>query len=153
MDRRKLGISLLIVLVIGLHAAPLVFYQGRRQTMWPFLTWAMYKNSRPAGPIQARRTQILAVTATGKTERISSGFAGLPQPALREMYIEGLRRQDSSVAQQLIHRLNLHRTDPVVEIRVVGQTYNLTPGGVVVRDNPVLSFRADSSTSTLGATR
>jgi hypothetical protein len=153
MDRRKLGISLVIVVVLGLHAAPVLFYQGRRQTMWPFLTWAMYKNSRPAGPIEARRTHILAITATGKTERVSSGFSGLPLPALREMYVEGLRHQDSAVAQQLLRRLNLHRKDPVVELRVVGQTYRLTPQGVVIRENPVLSFRLDSSVANTGAAR
>lgn len=121
--------------------------------MWPFLTWAMYKNSRPAGPIQARRTQVLALTAGGRTERVSSGFAGLPLPALREMYIEGLRRQDSALAQELMRRLNLGRADPVVEIRVIGQTYSLTPDGVVVRDNPVLSFRLDRSAPNAGPTR
>jgi hypothetical protein len=147
MDRRKLGISLLILLVIGLHAAPVLFYEGRHQTLWPFLTWAMYKNSRPAGPIEARKTFMAGITATGKTEWISGWREGLPPPTLKEMYTEGLRRQDSSVAQQLFRRLNQRRTDPFVEIRVVGQTYTLTTNGVVVRENPVLRFRVDSSAS------
>jgi hypothetical protein len=147
MDWRKRGISLLIVLAIGLHAAPVVFYQGRSQTFWPFLAWAMYKNSRPPGPIEARRTRILGITAGGRQDPIDAGLVGLPRYTLREMYTQAMRGRDSTVAQQLISRLNAGRRDPFVEVRVITQTYTLSPSGVVLRNDPVISFRADSPPS------
>ena len=55
----KTRISLFILLIIGLHAVPVVFYQGERQTRWPFLAWAMYSQSYPAGPITvAKRPKV-----------------------------------------------------------------------------------------------
>ena len=43
-------ISLFILLILGLHAIPVLWYQGERQTRWPFLAWAMYARSFPPGP-------------------------------------------------------------------------------------------------------
>jgi hypothetical protein len=153
MDRRKLGISLLIVLVIGLHAAPVVFYQGGAQTYWPFLAWAMYKNSRPPGPIQARRTRLVGITADGTEHRIGTRDVGLPRHVVRDFFTDSLRGNNAALAQQFMRRLNRHRKDPFVEVRVVGQVFSLTPTGIVIRDNPVIRFVADSSTSNVGASQ
>jgi hypothetical protein len=135
----------LIVLVIGLHAAPVLLYRTRKETLWPFLIWAMYKNSRAAGPIEARNTQVIGITAQGSKQAITWDFVGLPKFTFREMYIRHMRGQDSTAARQLMRRLNRSRTDPFVELRVITETYRLSDGSLEIQHNPVISFRGDSA--------
>ena len=47
----KTRISLFIVVIIALHAVPVLSYERGRQTRWPFLSWTMYAKSFPPGPI------------------------------------------------------------------------------------------------------
>ena len=141
----KVAISGLIVLVIGLHAAPILLYRTRKETMWPFLMWAMYKDSRPAGPVEARNTLLMGVTAGSNKHPITSDLVGLPKFTFREMYIKNLRGQDSTAARQLLRKLNRGRKDPFVELRLITETYRLTDRGVTKQHNPVISFRDDSA--------
>jgi hypothetical protein len=143
----KAVISVLILLVIGLHAVPVVWYEGRAQTLWPFLTWAMYKNSRPPGPIEARQTRIIGVTSRGQRRAVTPTLVGLPRFTFTQMYTKRMRGGDSSAAHQLISRLNANRKESFVEVRIESQTYRLTDGGIVVQENPVVTFRPDSSPS------
>jgi hypothetical protein len=141
----KLAISAFILLVIGLHAAPILLYRSRKETLWPFLMWAMYKDSRPAGPVEARNTQLMGITAQGNEHQITSDLVGLPKFTFREMYIKNLRGEDSTAAQQLMRKLNRGRKDPFIELRLVTETYRLTDGGVMIQHNPIISFRDDSA--------
>jgi hypothetical protein len=142
---QKVLISLLILLVLGLHTLPIMFRKGRNQHFWPFLMWSMYKNSRGPGPIEARETRMIGVLSSGRIEPLTSELIGLPRATVRELYIEGMLARDSSAAQQLFTRLNADRPDPFVEIRIVSHIYGLTDTGIVRRRNPVLTFRADIS--------
>ena len=145
MDTPKVAASVLILLVIGLHAVPIVRYQGQAQTLWPFLTWAMYKNPRSASQVEARKTQIIGITAKGTKEAITPELVGLPKYMVREMYTKGMRAGDSTSARQLMRRLNARRKDPFVEVHLVIQTYKLTDRGIEIQHNPVISFRGDST--------
>jgi hypothetical protein len=76
MPQRKTLISIVILLVIGLHAVP-VLYHSERGTLWPFMQWAMYKNSRRPGPIDVHQRRILAITSQGQTDTVTPHLLGL----------------------------------------------------------------------------
>ena len=74
-DRRKALASAVIVLVIALHAVPLVV-SAERGTLWPFMVYAMYKHSRPTGPVEVNQRRILAVTASGARDTVTPDLLG-----------------------------------------------------------------------------
>jgi hypothetical protein len=137
----------MILAILGLHAAPVIFYQGRRQTLWPFLTWTMYSNSRPPGPIEARKTRIIGVTVQGRPEEVTSQLVGLPPHTVAELYTSPMRRGDSSAARRLLRRINSKRADPFVELRLQVESYMLTDGGVVKREAPGITYRVGTPES------
>jgi hypothetical protein len=138
----KTRISLLILLVIGLHAVPVLSYQGERQTRWPFLAWAMYAQSYPPGPITVATRRLIATSASGKEERVNPQDVGLPTPAFRKTYILPLWKGDSTPAYELIQRLNRDRHDPVVRLRLEGERQTLADTGIVKEALPVLTYQA-----------
>jgi hypothetical protein len=141
MRQSKVWISIGILVVIGLHAVP-VLSAGLRKRTWPFLDWAMYKDSRAPGPIQVKKKRIFAVTQTGQKERVTPSLLGSTGYGLHALYEVPLLRNDSAAAQDLFRRLNLQRQDPFVELRVESETYTVSDTGVVKRDNPVITYRA-----------
>ena len=143
----KTRISLFVLLIIGLHAVPVLFYQGERQTRWPFLAWAMYARSYPAGPITISKRRLVATLASGKEEEITAALVGLPSPAFRGTYIAPLWNGDSAPAYELIHRLNRKRADPVVQLRLEDLRQTLVDTGVVKETLPALIYRAHPSGS------
>jgi hypothetical protein len=143
--QQKVLVSFLILLVVGLHAIPVMFRKGRTQSYWPFLMWSMYKDSRSAGPIEARETRIIGLTSRGTTELLTPDLIGLPRATVRELYLKKMLASDSTAARQLFSRVNANRKEPVVEIRIVSNTIGLTDSGIVRHTKPVLSFRADTS--------
>jgi hypothetical protein len=50
---------------------------------------------------------------------------------------------DLSPAPELIQRLNRDRADPVVELRLEGETYTITDTGIVKTSDPVVVYRPD----------
>jgi hypothetical protein len=146
MPQRKTLISIVILLVIGLHAVP-VLYRSERGTLWPFMQWAMYKNSRKAGPIDARQRRILAITAQGQRDTVTPRLLGLSITVLKQRYLVPIANGDLSPAPDLIDRLNRHRDDPVVELRLEGETYTVTDTGIVKTDDPVVTYRPDRPAS------
>jgi hypothetical protein len=142
MREPKLFASILILLVIGLHALP-VFQklQGDRQTFWPFLAWGMYRNSRPAGPIQTEVRRVIGVTSKGERTIITIGLLGLSGYTFERLYIKPMSMDDYSAARQLAARLNHTRQDPFVELHLERDTYRLTDAGVVKQDNPIILYR------------
>jgi hypothetical protein len=143
MGRTKLFISILILLVLALHAVP-VLHAGLRKRMWPFMVWSMYKNSRPAGPIKAYKRRIIAITAKGQRERVTGELVGSTGFAVSRQYTGLLANGDSSAAQDLFRRLNPVRKDPFVELHLEGESYTVTDTGVVKQRIPVLIYRPDS---------
>jgi hypothetical protein len=140
-------ISALILLVLGLHAVPVLSYQGLRQTRWPFLTWAMYAKSRPPGPIQTMKRFVIGTTSSGHQEDVTPGLVGLSKDAFRNGYLNPLYKGDTASAQQLISRLNRGRRDPFVELRTVGEKYTLSGTEVISEELPVFRYRATPSPS------
>ncbi len=140
MPQPKTLVSIVILLVIGLHAVP-VLYRRERGTLWPFMQWAMYKNSLEAGPIDAHQRRILAITADGRSDTVTPYLLGLSITVLKQRYLVPLARGDLSPAPELIARLNRHRSDPVVELRVEGESYTVTDTGIARTDDPVVRYR------------
>ena len=91
MPRRKTLISIVILLVIGLHAVP-VLYRSERGTLWPFMQWTMYKNSRKPGPIDIHQRRILAITATGRSDTVTPRLLGLSITVLKQRYLAPIRK-------------------------------------------------------------
>jgi hypothetical protein len=146
MREPKTLISIAIILVILLHVAPLV-YRAERKTMWPFLDWAMYKDSRPPGPIRAYKKHIMGITAQGQRESVTTDLTGVSITSFNLLYLQPMWTKDSSAARRLFSRLNQQRDDPFIELRLESETYTVTDSGVVREDNPVITYRADSSAS------
>lgn len=143
MRQPKLWISLLIVVVIGLHALPVLSYQGYRQTRWPILAWAMYARSYPPGPITVVQRQIVAETAEGERQEITPYLVGLSRSTFRNAYLVPLARHDSAAARELLARLNRERDEPFVTVTLGGSQVTLADTGVVREPFPLLVFPAD----------
>ena len=131
----------MILLVIGLHAIPLV-HAGERDTLWPFMIWAMYKHSRPAGPVEANQRRILAVTESGTRDTVTPHLLGQSITILDQRYHRPLMKGDTSAATLLFERLNRGRTAPYVALLLESETYTVTDTGLAKRENPVVTFRA-----------
>lgn len=147
MRQSKTLVSVLILLAIGLHAAPVLLDRGHRQILWPFLVWSMYKDSRPPGPIKGWKTSVIGITARGVSERVTRPLVGLSGSAIGRMYIQPMARGDSSAARRLIARLNRQRQDPIVEIRLDRETYWVTDTGLVRKDAPTITYRVQPPVS------
>lgn len=144
MPQRKTLVSIVILLVIGLHAVP-VLYRSERGTLWPFMQWSMYKNSRPAGPIESSQRRIIAITAKGQRDTVTPHLLGLSITVLHEWFLRPMGTGDLSPAPRLIQRLNRNREDPVVELRLEGDVYTVTDSGIIRRDHPVVTYRVAPS--------
>lgn len=138
----KTWISVLILVVLGLHAVPVVSYQGVGQTRWPFLAWAMYARAYKKGPIETMDRRIVGTTASGAEFEINSGIVGLSRPTLRTLYMNPMNKGDTAAAQALLSRLNQDRSDPILEVRLEGTRYTLADTGVVTEPLPVATYRA-----------
>jgi hypothetical protein len=145
MREPKTWISLAILTVIALHALPILSYQGYRQTRWPILAWAMYARSYPAGPVQTDRRRLVGVTAGGTRIPINNAMAGVPLAAMGKAFIRPLLQRDSATAQVLFARLNRDRTDPVTEIRVEVELFEVSDTGLVTRKLPPVTYHDASA--------
>lgn len=139
--RRRTLVSAVIVLVIGLHAVPLAF-RAERGTVWPFMQWAMYKNSRPAGPVQVQQRRILALRASGAQDTVTPHLLGLSITVLDQRFLRPLMQGDSSVVPALFERLNRNQDDRFVELRLESESYTVTDTGLARRANPVVTYHA-----------
>ena len=129
----KAWVSLWIVLAVGLHAVPIFLRPGVQQITWPWLTWAMYKDSRPAGPIVGERRRLLGVTESGRRIRIDEDSAGLSRFVVNRTFLRPWLSGDTTAAPRLFAHLNQRRRDPLVEIRLSVETYTVTDSGTAVR--------------------
>jgi hypothetical protein len=145
MQRAKLFISIAIVLIIGLHALPVLQeLRGSRQAFWPIMAWGMYRSAHdPKRPIQTIKRQIVAITAGGETLHIGPPEAGLGYFAFARFYLGPMSTGDSSAARQLVARISRDQDDPIVEIRLERETYMITDSGLVREISPVITYRLD----------
>jgi hypothetical protein len=140
---RKTLVSVAIILAIGLHAAPLVL-RSERGTLWQFMQWSMYKNSRAPGPVEANQRRIIAITAGGRSDTVTPRLLGLSITVLEQRFLRPMAAGDSSAAPILFERLNADRRDSVIELRFERETYTVTDTGIVRMDNPVVTYRSGS---------
>jgi len=143
MDKRKLIISIGILVVVGLHAVPVLQrLDGKRQTLWPIMAWGMYRYSfDSSSPVQTRITRLIGIMANGEKWGITPRDIGLSSYAVERQYLMPMRKADSSVAKALAGRLNRQRENPIVELRLESETYTITNTGIVREDNPVVAYR------------
>jgi hypothetical protein len=85
---------------------------------------------------------LIGTTASGAEEEVTPRLVGLSRPAFRNVYVNRLFEGDSTVARELLGRINRNREDRFVEIRTTGKRYNLTDNGILTEDLPVYTFRA-----------
>jgi hypothetical protein len=144
MIQSKAVISILIILIIGLHALPIIQrLQGERQTLWPVMAWGMYKKSRNPGPIRMVIRHITGVTSMSEKKSVDASLIGLSSYAAQRLYLNSIWAGDSSAAQNLADRLNSGRGDPFVEFRLESETRTLTEAGIATEYNPVIIYRVD----------
>jgi hypothetical protein len=147
MSQSRVRISILILLVLLLHAVPVLDYKGHRQTTWPILTWAMYAKSLKPGPIETTKRRAIVSTSTGDSQVVTSHLIGLPRGALNHLFIAPMWRGDSSAAESLLHRLNRDRDDPFVAVTIDGTKYRLVHGAVVTEQLRPVTYRKNPSTT------
>ncbi len=143
MRQYKTLISTVIILLIGLHAVP-VLYRAERGTLWPFMQYAMYNTSSLPGVVRAQVRHAYGVTSRGERTEVTPYLLGLSITVLDFVYLRRMAFGDDSVAQALIERLNRDRKDPFVELRLESESYTVTDTGVVREDNPGVTFRVAS---------
>ena len=133
MRNTKAWVSLWIVLAVSLHGVPVVLRQGPNATTWPWLPWAMYKDSRPPGPIVAERRRLSALTESGRTVTVEQDSAGLSRFVVNRTYVRPWLLGDTAAAPRLFAHLNARRSDPFVQLRLSVETYVVTDTGMAVR--------------------
>jgi len=143
MRQPKVWVSAFILVIIGLHAVPVLFYQGFRQTRWPILAWAMYAKSYPPGPVETMRKRIVAVTGRGEQLDVGSSLVGISRAAVGKSYSRPLWDGDTAVAQELFRRLNRNRPDPIVELRLESEKFSVADTGLVTEIFPPIVYRAE----------
>jgi hypothetical protein len=146
MQGPKLYISIAILLIIGLHALPVLQeLRGHRQTFWPIMAWGMYRRAHdPKQPIQASRHRIMATTAGGSAVEIGPAEAGLGYFAFHRFYLGAMSTGDADAARRLADRLSPHRQDPIIELRVESETYRLSGSGLVKGHDVVATYPVGS---------
>lgn len=135
-------VSLFILLILGLHALPILSYQGVRQTRWPFLLWAMYAQSTPPGPIEALTRQLVATSREGTRRVITSKDVGLTLPGFASNYLAPFSRGDTSAARWLVDRLNRLGPDSIAELRLETTRSRLVDSGIALDTLPPVVFPA-----------
>jgi hypothetical protein len=146
MRQPKLYISILIMLVIGLHAIPVLFhFQGKRKDrIWPIMGWSMYSRSFDAArPIRTVTSRIVGVTATGEEVEMKWSHSGLGFWAFHELYVEPMWAGEASAAQGLAERVNRSREKPIIAFRLYKEIFTLTDTGILTEKaaEPVMTYR------------
>ena len=165
-QQSKLFISILILLIIGLHPLPILQeLQMGRQSFWPIMAWGMYRHSHDSkSSIQTVIRYTIAITSSGEELSIESiftqqygrldffnlfrprstadsNFVGLNYFGLSRLYLGPMWGGDAAAAQRLADRLNRAREARIVEFRLESEIYTVTGTGIVKEDNPVITYR------------
>ena len=142
MPNAKVWTSLWIALVVCLHGVPVVLRERPNPTTWPWLPWAMYKDSRPAGPIVAERRRLSGVTESRQTVTVEEDSAGLSRFVVNRTFVRPWLLGDTTAAPRLFAHLNERRQDRFVELRLSVETYTITDAGMNVRRR-TLDYKPD----------
>jgi hypothetical protein len=144
MGNSKAWVSLWILMVVALHAVPVIRNERQYQTTWPWLKWAMYKDSRPAGPIEGERRRLSGLTADGRRVLVTEDSAGLSRFVINRTFVRPWLLGDTAAAARLIAHLNRLRRDSLVELRLSVETFAVTDTGLAVQAR-TLDYRPDAA--------
>jgi hypothetical protein len=126
--RGRRWISVFILTILGLHVVPVAReLTGARETLWPFLTWGMFRHSS-GPPVRAIRLRLFAVTMDGD-RLVEASDTGLDRFGFRRYYQWPIAGRDSAAVQDLAQRLSLRWRNPVQAIVVEETTYELAGDG------------------------
>ncbi len=158
------SISLFILIVIGLHALPLVQeLTGRRQTLWPIMAWGMYRKAHPSHEkIMVKKLHITAKTANGDVLDVASihhpPFFNLLKKnyhkdgnrillghyGYKRLFVKPMLKGDKQAARKLAALLNQDRQDPVTHIQIQSDLYEMGASGIKKVDSPVMTYDVSS---------
>lgn len=164
LQQSKVFISILILLVIGLHGLPVLQgFVGKRQTFWPFMSWSMYRGSYSSKePIRSMVRRTIGITSAAQELEIESLFSqpyspffnlfrwphidnvnssGLGYYALTKLYLTPMWEGDFSAARELADLLNRRRETPIVEFHLESQIFTVTDVGIIKELNSVFTYR------------
>jgi len=141
--RRRTLISAGVLLVIALHAVPLLY---PREGFWPIMQWSMYRNSVAPGPVFTRVRTVTARTKSGKVEPITETTSGLSIFVLERDYFRPWMKGDSTAPSRLLKTLNAQpRQDPLVDVKMEVTKYTVSDSGIVTEQLPPTAFQPEDS--------
>jgi hypothetical protein len=82
-------------------------------------------------PIEVSIRRLIGTTARGEEFEITAEHSGLFHTGFVRLYLEPIIHGDASAVQSLAERVNVGRDDPVVALRLEGETHTLTSDGIV----------------------
>lgn len=125
-------ISAFILAILLLHVIPVAReLTGGRETLWPFLTWGMYRHA--SGPPVATVRHRLYGIAAGRPLLVEPDDAGFDRFAFRRYYRIPIAAGDSIAARDLARRLEARWGDPVRAILVEETAFVLSDGDLARR--------------------
>lgn len=129
MSAEQRRVTALILAVLLLHVVPVAReVTGGRETLWPFLTWGMFRHSsRP--PVEATHIRVLAVTPGGERV-VGPTDAGFDRFAFRRYYTRPIAAGDAAAARDLARRIG-RRWGVAIESIVADETvFSVGPDGL-----------------------
>jgi hypothetical protein len=127
MRPRHIFISLLILLLVGLQAS--TFVTGTK--VWPFMAYCMYSNCYGPQDIQAGKSKLYAVAASGEAFEVNEKTVGLAFHAWKERFYQPLKRRKPHAARRLAEKLAAGGRAPIVSFRLETRLYTITDRGIV----------------------
>ncbi len=146
MPRYRIVISLVIVVVLGLHglanlAKALMPSSPLGDRSWPFLAYGMYRQSYDPGPIRTTKHNVIGITASGEHLHLGPANLGMYPYALRRRYLDQLRRGSTTTTRFLADRINIDRQDDLVTaFRVESETYIISGTGVTLQAKESVNY-------------
>lgn len=156
-------ISIFVVTIMCLHILPLLQeLSGKRQTLWPFMAWGMYRYAYPSDKkIIVKKIEILARTESGNNFDVEP----MPHPALfnllrhdyikdrgdiplghfgyTRLFLNPMLKGDRNAAKQLANLLNQDHQDLVNYIKIHIHIYEMRGTGIEKIDSSVIAYNVN----------
>jgi|GEM_PF-3861150 len=135
-------ISVAVIVICVFHVVPVAQrLLGVRQNLWPILAYAMYKDARPPGPIEAIVGEVVGITESGKEVIFTPDVTGLHHFGFERYFVSTMwRGTDQEAAQRLADRYNRGRDDPFVKFRLTSTAHTLENSEISTEELPVAHY-------------
>jgi hypothetical protein len=142
MEGRKLFISIMIVLIVGLHILPVLQeLHGNRQTFWPIMAWGMYRKSYdPDRSLKTLVRRIIGVTLQNDIIEVTAFDAGLGDFGFHRLFVRPMLIGDSFAARRLADLVNRELNDLIVELRVQTETFTIIDTGISRETSSIMTY-------------